>query len=111
MNTALRLSRRPTSIGGMARRLAGLSLAALALSAALLACAWAIGGEDAVSDNWVGMTVAVGFFSGLVGSLTALVVAVLAGLRHEPWSRLLLPLVTFPAVAAVVVLLEAFVLE
>jgi hypothetical protein len=111
MNTALHLARRPASIGGMARRLAGLALAVLALSAALLALAWAIGGEDAVSDNWVGMTVAVGFFSGLVGSFVALVAAVLAGLHHEPWSRMWLPLATFPAVAAVVVLLEALVLE
>ena len=95
----------------MARRLAVLALAVLVLAAVLFASAWAIGGDDAVSDNWVGVTVVTGLVVGLAGSLTALVTAVLAGLRHEPWSRLWLPLTTFPAVVVAVVLLEAFVFE
>ena len=40
-----------------------------------------------------------------------LVMALYAAMRREPWGTLWLPLTTFPAVVAVVVLLEAFVLE
>lgn len=111
MNTVPDLSGHPTSIGEVARRLAGLALAVLVMAAVLLASAWAIGGEDAVSDNWIGLSVVVGLFTGLVGSFVALVAAVVAGLRREPWSRLWLPLATFPAVTGVVFLLEALVFE
>jgi chromate transport protein ChrA len=111
MSSGLHPPRHPTPIGEMARRLAGLALAVLVFAAVLFASAWAIGGEDAVSDNWVGVSVVVGFFAGLLGSFVALVAAIVAGLRREPWSRLWLPLATFPAVAVVVVLLEALVFE
>jgi hypothetical protein len=104
-------SRHPTPTGEMARHLAGLALVVLVAAAVLLVSAWAIGGENAVSDNWVGVSVVVGLFTGLIGSLVALGAAVVAGLRHEPWSRLWLPLTTFPAVAVVVVLLEVLVIE
>ena len=73
--------------------------------------AWAIGGQDAVSDNWVGVSVVLGLFSGLAGAFLALVTAVVAGVQGEPWGRLLLPLLTFPGVVLVVVLMEAFVFE
>ena len=94
-----------------ARSLARLALVVLVFGAALFAGAWAVGGEDAVSDNWVGMTVAVALFVGLSGSFAALVAAAIAGLMHEPWSRVWLPLATFPAVVVIVGLLEALVLE
>jgi hypothetical protein len=95
----------------MARRQAGLVLVVLVFGAVLSAGAWLIGGEDAVFDNWVGVTVVVALFVGLFGSLAALVTAVFAGLRHEPWPRLWLPLLTFPSVVVVVGLLEALVFE
>lgn len=91
--------------------LAEASLAVLVLAAALFAVAWAIGGDDAVSDNWVGFSVVLGLFAGLAGSFVALVTAVVAGIRKEPWARLWLPLVTFPGVVLVVGLLETFVFE
>lgn len=99
------------SAGGSAWRLAALSLMVLALAAVLFGAAWAIGGDDAVSDNWVGMTVVLGLFVGVTGAFVALVMALYAGLRREPWGTLWFPLTTFPAVVTVIVLLEAFVFE
>ncbi|MFM6849046.1 MAG: hypothetical protein ACKOVB_08055 [Terrabacter sp.] len=93
------------------RQLAAVSLAVLLAGAVLFAGAWLVGGQDAVSDNWVGVTVVVALFAGLAGTLTALFTAVVAGLRHEPWRQLRLPLTAFPAVVLVVGLLEAFVFE
>ncbi|WP_439939576.1 hypothetical protein ACS3YM_08235 [Nocardia sp. N13] len=97
--------------GEGARRLAVLALVVLVLGAALFAGAWAIGGDDAVSDNWVGMTVAVALFAGLIGTFAALLLALYEGRRSRAWSRLWLPLTAFPAVVLVVGLLEAFVFE
>ncbi|MCY4725857.1 hypothetical protein NYO98_06155 [Nocardioides sp. STR2] len=99
------------SAGRTAWRLAALSLMVLALGAVLFATAWVVGGDDAVSDNWVGATVVLALFAGLFCSLVAMVTALYAGIRREPWSTLWLPLTTFPAVVAVVALLEAFVSE
>lgn len=96
---------------GAAWQLAVVSLIVLTLGAVLFGASWAIGGEDAVSDNWVGMSVVVALFAGLAGSFVALLVACYAGLRHHRWSELVLPLATFPAVVAAVALLEAFVFE
>lgn len=97
--------------GAKARSLALLALVVLTSGAVLFAGAWLIGGEDAVSDNWVGVTTVMALFVGIFGSFAALVTAVFAGLRHEPWSRLRLPLATFPTVVVIVVLLEALVFE
>lgn len=97
--------------GRTARRLAALALVVLVFAAVLFGGAWVLGGEDAVSDNWVGVTVVVAFFVGLFGALAAMLTAGFAGLRHEPWSRVWVPLATFPAVVVIVGLLEAFVFE
>jgi hypothetical protein len=99
------------SASRFARQLAGTSLAVLLAGAVLFGSAWLVGGEDAVSDNWVGVTVVVALFAGLAGTFVAVVTAVVAGLRHEPWRHLWLPLTAFPAVVLVVGLLEAFVFE
>ena len=104
-------SRRDAGAAAAAWQLAVVSLIVLTLGALLFGSAWAIGGDDAVSDNWVGMTVVVALFAGLLGSFVALLVACYAGLRHHRWSELVLPLVTFPSVVAAVALLEAFVFE
>jgi hypothetical protein len=53
----------------------------------------------------------VALFVGLAVSFAAMAGAVFAGLRHEPWSRLWLPLATFPGVVVIIALLEAFVFE
>ena len=96
---------------GAAWQLAVVSLVVLAVGAVLFATAWALGGDDAVSDNWVGLSVVVALLAGATGSFVALLVAVYAGLRHHRWSELVVPLVTFPAVVAAVALLEAYVFE
>lgn len=96
---------------GAAWQLEVVSLAVLTVGAGFFGAAWAIGGEDAVSENWVGMSVVVALFAGLTGSFVALLMAVYAGLRRHRWSELVLPLVTFPSVVAAVALLEAFVFE
>ncbi|HEY0904893.1 MAG TPA: hypothetical protein VGE14_13485 [Marmoricola sp.] len=101
----------PAAAGARARSLVLLALVVLVSGAVLFAGAWLIGGEDAVSDNWVGVTVVVALYVGLFGSFAAMVMAVFAGLRHDRWSRLWIPLVTFPAVVAIVALLEALVFE
>ena len=111
MRNATRFSPGAAATSESARRTAVLALVVLVLGAALFGGAWAIGGEDAVSDNWVGMTVVVALFVGLVGSFLALVTALVAGLRHEAWARLWLPLATFPAVVLVIGTLEALVFE
>ena len=111
-DTSIDASRRgAVAAGEMARRLAGLALVVLVFGAVLFAGAWAIGGEGAVSDSWVGLTVVGALFVGLFGSFAALVTAVFAGARHEPWSRLWLPLTCFPVVVVIVGLLEALVFE
>lgn len=110
-NTSIDSRRGAAGAGEMAGRLAALALVVLVLGAVLFGGAWAIGGDDAVSDNWVGFTVVVALFVGLFGSFAALVTAVYAGLRHEPWSRMWLPLATFPGVVVVVGLLEVLVFE
>ena len=96
---------------GSASRLVGLALVVLLLGAVLFAGAWAIGGDDAVSDNWVGATVVVALFTGLIGTFAGFLMALYEGWRHRSWTRLRLPLTAFPAVVLVVALLEAFVFE
>ena len=106
------VSHRGTSATGVdARRLTVHSLMVLLLGAVLFAGAWAIGGDDAVSDNWVGVTVVVALFTGLVGTFAAFLMALYEGWRSRAWSRLWLPLAAFPAVVLAVGLLEAFVFE
>nr|WP_300051795.1 hypothetical protein [uncultured Nocardioides sp.] len=106
-----RLGRDDRWAGRTAWRLAALSLMVLALGAVLLGTAWAFGGDEAISDNWVGMTVVLALFAGLSGSFVAEMMALWAGIRHERWATLWLPLAMFPAVVTVVALLEAFVFE
>ncbi|GAB3015080.1 hypothetical protein GCM10011376_06670 [Nocardioides flavus (ex Wang et al. 2016)] len=100
-----------SAAGEWSRWMAVTALAVLVLGALLFAVAWWIGGGDAVSDNWVGMTVVGALFAGLLTALSAMITSAVVAVRHGMSSRLWLPLVTFPAVLAVVVALEAFVFE
>jgi hypothetical protein len=99
-----------TAAGERSERLALLPIAVLAFGAVLFASAWAIGGQDATSDNWVGLTTVIALFTGLIGALAALVMSVVDAAKHDLPPRLL-PLVTFPSILAIVVALEAFVFE
>jgi hypothetical protein len=91
--------------------MAELALAVLTSGAVLFASAWMIGGQDATADNWVGVSVVVALFAGLLMALVAMVMSLVVAVRHGTWSQLRLPLLTFPTVLVIVVALEAFVFE
>ena len=97
--------------GERSRWLAEGAIAVLMLGAVLFSGAWLIGGEGAVSDNWVGVTTVMALFTGLIGSLVAMVIGLVVAVRHGVSSRLWLPMMTFPVVLVVVVALEAFMFE
>jgi hypothetical protein len=75
---------------------------------AIFAVAYAIGGSGATEDNWVGFLGAVSLLGGLLASLAAFALAVVAKVKHERWALLWLPLSVFPALLAFLLLGEAF---
>jgi hypothetical protein len=85
-----------------------LSAAAALVAVAVFAIAYAVGGADATSDNWVGVIAVFGLFGGLLSSVGAFALALFARVRHERTRLLWLPLALFPALLAFVVLGEAF---
>jgi uncharacterized Tic20 family protein len=95
---------------GVARWAVGLAVAVavvIAVSFAILAVAYAVGGSTATEDNWVGFLAVASLLGGLLASLAAFALAVVAKVKHERWARLWLPLSLFPALLAFVVLGEA----
>ncbi len=107
----------PTSVGPahahsrLARWAVGLAAAAavaIATLFAMFAVAYAIGGSGATEDNWVGFLGAVLLLGGLLASLAAFALAVVAKVKRERWALLWLPLSVFPALLAFLVLGEAF---
>lgn len=79
----------------------------IGVSYAIFAAAYAIGGSDRIEDTWVGYLGGVSLVGGLLASLVAFVLAVVARVKHERWALLGLPLSVFPALLAFVVLAEA----
>lgn len=92
---------------GWAVGLAAAVAVAIATSFVIFAVAYAIGGSGATEDNWVGFLGAVSLLGGLLASLAAFALAVVAMVRHERWALLWLPLSVFPALLAFLVLGEA----
>ena len=88
--------------------LAGAVVVAIAASFAIFAVAYAIGGSSATEDNWVGFLGMVSLLGGLLASLAAFALAVVAKVKHERWAPLWLPLTVFPALLAFLLLGEAF---
>lgn len=83
----------------------------LAVAATIMtfAVGYAVGGQSAIEDNWVavlGLTMAL---VGLLDSLAAFVLAIVAKIRRERWTLLWAPLSAFPAFVAFLVLGEALV--
>jgi hypothetical protein len=94
----------------LARWAVGLAAAvvvAIATSVAIFAVAYVIGGSGATEDNWVGFLVMVLLLGGLVASLAAFALAVVAKVKRKP-GTLWLPLSVFPAVLVFLVLGETF---
>lgn len=97
--------------GRLARWAVGLSAvfgAAFAASAATIAIAYAVGGEGAIEDNWLGIALATMASVGLSGSLAGFVLAIIAAVRRQRWALLWLPLCVFPACLLFLLLGEAF---
>jgi len=91
--------------------LAAAVVVVLVVAYAIFGVAWAIGGEDAVSDNFVGYLAGFALLGGLLASLIAFVLAIVARIKHERWTLLWLPLSVFPAMLAIVVLVETIWME
>lgn len=98
----------------LARRAVGLAevvAVVVAMSYAIVGVAFAVGGSDAISDNWVGMLGAIALLGGLLASLVAFGMAVVARVKREQWALLWLPLSLFPGLLVIVVLAETLWLE
>ena len=70
--------------------------------------AYATGAESAVEDTWLGASLTLLALVGVIGSLTAFAMAIVALIRHERWMLLWLPICLLPGIIAFVVLGEAF---
>jgi hypothetical protein len=92
-------------------RLAATGLGLHVLSYGLVGIGYAVGGDDAISDNWVGALGAFGLFGGLALLGAGFVLAAIARARHEHWPMLWLPLAGLPAALAALLLVELLVLE
>ena len=111
----------PTHLSSFAHRHSPLAVWAVGLAAAVVvvvvvayaifAVAWVFGGQDAVSDNWVGFLAAVALVGGLAVSFAATALAVVAKYRHDDWPLLWLPLSVFPVLLVLVLLAETFLIE
>ena len=97
--------------GRPARWAVGLSLLSAGTfltSFAAIAIAYAIGEEAAVEDTLLAIVLLATGLAGVLGSLVALALAVVAKTKREHWPLLWLPLTVFPAIVLFLVLGEAF---
>ena len=104
----------PARSSSTARKAIGLAtfvVIVVVVSATIFFVALATGGDDAVSDTWVGAQAAWALLVGLLVSLVALVLAVVVKVRRERARLLWLPLTVFPALVALLVLAELVVME
>lgn len=99
-------ARHPLSI--LAFAIAACVAVVVAVAGAVFSIAFAVGGADATSDNWVGVLAVIGLVGGLMTSFGAFVIGGVAWFSHERTGLLWLPLVLFPGLLAFVVLGEAF---
>ena len=91
--------------------LAALVVVVVGISYTILFVALATGGDEAISDNRVGAQAGVSLLAGLAVSLVAMVLAIIARVRHDRWRLLWLPLSVFPTLLVLTVLAEIFVVE
>lgn len=83
----------------------------LAVSYTIFGVTWAIGGRDSIEDTWVGYLGGAALLGGMLVAFIAFVMAVVARVRHEVAALLWLPLFLFPALLAVVVVVETLWME
>lgn len=98
----------------LARWAVGIAVAVVVLvgvSYAIFGLAWALGGEDAVSDTFVGYLAGFALVAGMLASLAAMVMAIVAKVKHQRRTLLWLPMGLFPALLVVVALVEALWME
>ena len=98
--------RGPSGLGRRAVILATIVLSVIAVSTAIFAAAYVAGGDDAISDNWVGYLAGTAWLGGLGVSLVAFVMAIVAKVRHTGQVRLWFPLALFPTLTTAMVLIE-----
>ena len=101
-------SSRHTHLARWAVAIASVVAVAIVVSVAVFAAAYAVGGWAAIEDTWVGFIGAVSLLGGLVASLLAFVLAVIAKVKGDRWRLLWLPQLLFPAIAVFLVLGELF---
>ena len=101
----------PSRLAVWAVGLAAAVVVVVVVAYAIFAVAWVFGGQDAVSDNWVGFLAAVALVGGLAVSFAATALAVVAKYRHDDWPLLWLPLSVFPVLLVLVLLAETFLME
>lgn len=95
----------------LARWAVGLSavfVVAVVATITTFAVGYAVGGQSAIEDNWVAVLGWIIPLVGLLASLAAFVLAIVAKIRRERWTLLWAPLCAFPAFVAFLVLGEAF---
>jgi hypothetical protein len=83
----------------------------VSLAYAVVLIALAVGGTEAIEDNFVGYLGGISLLGGLLVALVAFVLGVVAKVRHESWSLLWIPLLVFPVLFGLTSLAELFWLE
>jgi hypothetical protein len=91
--------------------IAGAVVAVLGVSYSIFGLTWAFGGEDAVSDTFVGYLAGFTLVGGMLAALVAFVMAIVAHVKHQRWTLLSLPMVLLPALIVIVALVEALWME
>jgi len=97
-------------LGRLARWAVRLSVVcgtASAVSVAIIAIAYTVGVESAVEDTRLAWFLGLMALTGFVGSFAAFLTAIVATVKHEPWTAVWLPLCLFPALLGLLVLGEA----
>lgn len=101
----------PSGLGRWAVVLAVIVVTVVTVAYTIFGVAFAVGGDDAISDTWVGYLAGISLLGGLAASLASFLMALVARLRGARQRLLWLPLTVFPALATIVLLAELFWVE